>query len=46
VTEAVKVILGIGKTLEGRLLIYDGEYMEFHEIAVERNPNCKACGKG
>jgi molybdopterin-synthase adenylyltransferase len=45
VTEAVKVILGIGKTLEGRLLIYDGEYMEFQEIAIERNPKCSACGK-
>jgi adenylyltransferase/sulfurtransferase len=46
VTEAVKVILGIGKTLEGRLLMYDGEYMEFQEIPIERNPKCKACGKG
>jgi adenylyltransferase/sulfurtransferase len=45
VTEAVKVVLGIGKTLENRLLIYDGEYMEFHEIAIKRNPECNACGK-
>ena len=46
VTEAVKIILGLGRTLENRLLIYDGEYMEFHEIAIQRNPGCKACGNG
>lgn len=45
VTEAVKVILGIGETLQNRLLVYDGEYMEFHEIKLAKNPACKACGK-
>jgi adenylyltransferase/sulfurtransferase len=44
VTEAVKVILGIGKPVTNRLLIYDGEYMEFHEIEVKKNPKCPACG--
>jgi adenylyltransferase/sulfurtransferase len=44
-TEAVKVTLGIGQTLENRLLIYDGEYMQFHEIKIDRNPECPACGK-
>ena len=44
VTEAVKVILGIGKPLVNRLLVYDGEYMEFHEIQIEKNPQCTACG--
>ena len=44
VTEAVKVILGIGKPVTNRLLLYDGEYMEFHEIQVNKNPDCPACG--
>jgi adenylyltransferase/sulfurtransferase len=44
VTEAVKVVLGIGRPVTNRLLLYDGEYMEFHEIKVDKNPNCPACG--
>jgi adenylyltransferase/sulfurtransferase len=37
-------VLGIGKTLESRLLVYDGEYMDFHELAIKKNPDCPACG--
>lgn len=44
VIEAVKVVLGIGKTLENRLLIFDGEYMEFHEVDISKDPHCGACG--
>jgi adenylyltransferase/sulfurtransferase len=44
VTEAVKVILDIGRPITNRLLLYDGEYMEFHEIQVSKNPACPACG--
>jgi molybdopterin/thiamine biosynthesis adenylyltransferase len=44
VTEAVKVVLGIGDPVTNRLLLYDGEYMEFHEIQVNKNPACPACG--
>ena len=44
VTEAVKVILGIGEPLLNRLLVYDGEYMQFHEIKIDKNPKCPACG--
>lgn len=44
VTEAVKLILGIGETLQNRLLVYDGEYMQFHEIKIGKNPDCPACG--
>jgi adenylyltransferase/sulfurtransferase len=44
VTEAVKVILGIGEPLLNRLLVYDGEYMQFHEIKIDKNPQCPACG--
>jgi molybdopterin/thiamine biosynthesis adenylyltransferase len=43
VTEAVKVILDIGKPLLNRLLVYDGEYMEFSEVQVDKNPKCPAC---
>lgn len=44
VIEAVKVVLGIGKTLENRLLVFDGEYMEFHEVDISKDRNCAACG--
>jgi adenylyltransferase/sulfurtransferase len=44
VTEAVKVVLGIGKPVTDRLLLYDGEYMEFHEIQLKKNPACPVCG--
>lgn len=43
--EAIKVLTGIGEPLAGRLLVYDGEYMQFHEMKVEKNPSCEACGK-
>ena len=41
--EAVKVILGIGETLENRLLSYDGLRMQFKTINIAKNPNCKLC---
>jgi len=43
-TEAIKVILGIGDTLSGRLLVYDALGMTFTELKVRRDPNCPACG--
>ncbi|MDX6555752.1 MAG: sulfur-carrier protein adenylyltransferase/sulfurtransferase [Miltoncostaeaceae bacterium] len=42
--EAIKVLLGIGDTLAGRLLIYDALGMTFTELKVRRDPNCPACG--
>jgi len=42
-TEAIKLILGIGRTLEGRLLIYDAMNMDFQELDVEKDPNCFVC---
>jgi len=44
VTEAIKLITGIGKTLGGRMLIFDGAETSFQEIKIERNPKCKVCG--
>lgn len=41
--EAIKMILGIGDTLVGRLLIYDALEEEFNSVRVRRDPECPAC---
>ena len=43
-TEAVKLILGIGEPLIGRLLTYDALGMRFREVRLRRDPNCPLCG--
>ncbi|MFQ5745642.1 MAG: molybdopterin-synthase adenylyltransferase MoeB [Gemmatimonadota bacterium] len=43
-TEAIKLILGLGTSLSGRLLLVDGLGMEFRELAIRRDPECPACG--
>ena len=43
-TEALKYILGIGESLESRLLIVDALSMTFREFKLKRNPNCPLCG--
>src|SRR5689334_15048464 len=43
-TEALKLILGIGDTLVGRLLLVDTLGMRFHTVKVPRDPKCPACG--
>jgi adenylyltransferase/sulfurtransferase len=43
-TEAVKLILGRGEPLIGRLLLYDALQMTFREFKVRRNPKCPMCG--
>ena len=43
-TETVKLVMGIGKSLSGRLLLIDGLDMEFREVRIRRNPNCPLCG--
>ncbi len=42
--EAIKIILGIGDTLEGRLLAYDALEQSFRTFRVRRDPACPACG--
>lgn len=42
--EALKVLLGRGRTLAGRLLLFDAMTMEFRELRVRRNPECPVCG--
>lgn len=44
-TEAVKLILGKGEPLIGRLLLYDALNMRFQEIKIKRDPACPACGE-
>jgi adenylyltransferase/sulfurtransferase len=43
-TEAIKVILGVGEPLVGRLLTYDALEMRFHEFRFERRRDCAVCG--
>lgn len=45
-TEAIKLILGIGQTLAGRLLVYDALATKFRELKLRRDPKCPTCGDG
>jgi adenylyltransferase/sulfurtransferase len=44
-TETVKLILGIGQPLAGRLLLYDALGMRFREVRLRKNPECPICGE-
>jgi len=44
-SEALKLILGIGDTLRGRLLLFDALATSFDEVSVRRDPNCPVCGE-
>jgi sulfur-carrier protein adenylyltransferase/sulfurtransferase len=43
-TEAIKLILGTGRPLIGRLLLYDAFTMTFRELKLRRDPECPVCG--
>ncbi|MFN7932569.1 MAG: molybdopterin-synthase adenylyltransferase MoeB [Bryobacteraceae bacterium] len=43
-TETVKLILGKGETLTGRLVLYDALNMRFREMRLRRSPECPICG--
>src|SRR5436190_12031535 len=43
-TEAIKLILGVGNTLAGRLLLVDALNMEFRTMKLRRDPACPVCG--
>ena len=43
-TEVVKLVLGIGEPLVGRLLLVDALNMEFRSVKTRRNPSCPLCG--
>jgi molybdopterin/thiamine biosynthesis adenylyltransferase/rhodanese-related sulfurtransferase len=44
-SEALKLALGIGETLAGRLLLFDALSTEFSEVTLRRDPNCPVCGE-
>jgi len=44
-TEVLKLLTGIGDPISGRLLLYDGEFMEFSEVRVRRKEDCPVCGQ-
>ncbi|HEX7116823.1 MAG TPA: molybdopterin-synthase adenylyltransferase MoeB [Steroidobacter sp.] len=44
-TEAIKLIVGVGEPLFGRLLTYDALAMRFAEFAFKRRPDCAVCGE-
>jgi sulfur-carrier protein adenylyltransferase/sulfurtransferase len=43
--EALKLALGIGEPLVGRLLLYDALTEEFNEVSIRRDPECPVCGE-
>lgn len=43
-TEVIKLILGIGESLIGRLLLYDTLDLTFRTVQLRKNPHCKVCG--
>jgi sulfur-carrier protein adenylyltransferase/sulfurtransferase len=43
-TEALKIILGVGESMSGKLLLYNALDMTFDFVKLRKNPNCKVCG--
>ena len=44
-TEAMKLIMGLGDTLQGRLLLIDVMAMEWHSAVLPKDPDCPVCGR-
>ena len=44
-TETIKLLLGAGDSLIGRLLLYDALEMRFRELRLRKDPNCPLCGE-
>jgi molybdopterin/thiamine biosynthesis adenylyltransferase/rhodanese-related sulfurtransferase len=44
-SEALKLALGVGETLTGRLLLFDALHTTFDEVAIRKNPDCPVCGE-
>lgn len=42
--EAIKILVGVGETLSGRLVLFDALDMRFREMRVHRDPTCPVCG--
>ncbi|MEY9857299.1 molybdopterin/thiamine biosynthesis adenylyltransferase/rhodanese-related sulfurtransferase [Catenulispora sp. GAS73] len=45
VTEAIKLLTGIGEPLVGRLMIYDALEMTYRQVKVRKDPDCAVCGE-
>ncbi len=45
VIESLKLIVGLGETLTGRMLLFDGEDMRFKIINVKKRPDCPVCAR-
>jgi len=45
VNEAIKLLMGIGEPLVGRLMIYDALEMTYRQVKVRKDPECAICGK-
>jgi rhodanese-related sulfurtransferase len=43
--EAIKLIVGFGESLIGRLVLFDGRRMQFRELALQKDPECPVCGE-
>lgn len=44
VNEAIKLLIGVGDPIAGRLMIYDALEMEYRKLKVRKDPNCALCG--
>ncbi len=44
VTEAIKVLTGIGEPMVGRLMVYDGLEMSYRSVRIRKDPDCAVCG--
>jgi adenylyltransferase/sulfurtransferase len=44
-TETIKLLVGQGEPLVGRLVMYDALAMRFREIRIRRDPDCPVCGE-
>jgi molybdopterin/thiamine biosynthesis adenylyltransferase len=42
----MKLLMAIGETLTGRLLVLDGLTLEWNSLKLRRNPDCPTCGAG
>ncbi|MCH8271945.1 MAG: molybdopterin-synthase adenylyltransferase MoeB [Candidatus Marinimicrobia bacterium] len=42
-TEAIKLIVGMGESLSGKLLLIDALSMDFRKLNIKKNPDCKIC---
>ena len=45
VTEAIKLLTGVGDPLLGRLMVYDALEMRYREVRVRKDPDCAVCGE-